>query len=345
MYLSPLDSEYLDLIREQFLLDTESTTKLALSTIKTDTCVYAVNTLESSLVKEDLGGCYILDTPQAQLIASHPHIVGDELEKLCLITANEFKSMLTEFGLVGDSPGVLHILRGSSGYMVDEVFPKLPLINVRSMYSKDGYRSHSDDSRRIEVIYNDYSGQKLDTLIVPDTYATGRSLEAALIALNKVGLKLSTLIIYGFIAIPSIQRLYKLCETIGCRLVTVALCDITQLAANNYDMTLFGPDEHLHTSTGKLNKLGSIVGNETLHDMVHNFIPGLDQPGDWSERQSILFNGHGMEPGNIRGHLTKSIAFIEELDRINQSQVWYNDSVQTLTQNELIKLRETLAKY
>lgn len=340
-----MDPEYLDLIREQFPLDTKSTTKLALSTIKSTTRVYSVNTMGSPLVKEDLGDCYILDTPEAQLIASHPHIVGTELEALCLTTANEFKSMITELELIGDSNGVLHILRGSSGYMIDTVYPELPLINVRTMYTNDGYRSHSDDSRRIEVTYNDYSGQKLDTLIVPDTYATGRSLEAALLALNTAGLKPSTLIIYGYIAIPGIRRLHRLCETIGCHLVTVALCDITQLAANNYDMTIFGPDEHLFKQTGELNKLGSIVGKETLDEMAHNFIPGLDQPGDWSERQTSLFNGHGMEPGNIRDHLTKSIAFIEELETINQSQVWYNSRIQTLTQNELTKLRETLQKY
>ncbi len=294
---------------------------------------------------EDLGDCYILDTPEAQSIAAHPHIVGEELEKLCLTTANEFKSMVTELGLIDNSTGVLHILRGSAGYMVDAVFPNLPLINIRTMYTEDGYRSHSDDSRGIEVTYNDYSGQKLDTLIVPDTYATGRSLEAALFALKNAGLKPSTLIIYGFIAIPSIRRLHKLCETMVCRLVTIALCDITQLAANNYDMTLFGPDEHLHTDTGEMNKLGSIVGDETLQEMAPNFIPGLDQPGDWSERQSSLFNGHEMESGNIKGHLTKSIAFIEELDKINRDHVWYNSRVEELTNTELVKLRETLEKY
>lgn len=340
-----MDPEYLDLIRNQFLLDSESTSMLPLSTVKSDTRVYSVNTLESSLIKEDLGNCYILDTPEAQSIASHPHIVGDELEKLCLTTANEFKSMVTEVGLLGESTGVLHILRGSAGYMVDSVFPELPLINVRTMYTEDGYRSHSDDSRGIEITFNDYSGQKLDTLIVPDTYATGRSLEAALIALNNKGLKPSTLVIYGFIAIPSIQRLHKLCTKIGCQLVTIALCDITQLAANNYDMTLFGPDEHHHTETGVLSKLGSIVGDETLKEMASNFIPGLDQPGDWSERQSSLFNGHDMEPGDIKGHLTKSIAFIEELDKINRGQVWYNPRVEDLTQNELRKLRDTMSGY
>lgn len=340
-----MDQKYLDLIREEFPLDTSSTTRLALSTIKPESRVYVVNTLESSIVREDLGGCYIIDTPEAQQIAAHPHIVGDKLADLCLITAKEFKSMVTELGLLRGSSGVLHILRGSAGYMVDAVFSELPLINLRTVYTEDGYRSHSDDSRRIEVTYNDYSGQKLDTLIVPDTYATGRSLEAALLTLNESGLRPTRLIIYGFIAIPSIRRLHKLCESIGCHLVTVALCDITQLAANNYDMTLFGPDEHLYTINGKLNKLGSIVGAETLHEMVYSFIPGLDQPGDWSERQSRLFNGLDMEPGNIKGHLTKSISFIEELDKINQTQEWYNEWIKNLTQDELGKLRETNKMY
>jgi len=100
-------------------------------------------------------------------------------------------------------------------------------------------------------------------------------------------------------------------------------------------MTLFGPDEYLHTTKGKINKLGSIVGEETLHEMVENYIPGLDQPGDWSERQTKLFNGYGQEDGNIKGHLSKSIKFIEELDKINRTQEWYNDQIKILVENEL----------
>ena len=340
-----MDQEYLTKIREQFPVDTRSAKLLSLSSLSPTTRVYSVNTMESPLIGEDLGECYILDTPSAQKIASHPHIVGSEIAGLCMETAKELRAMLSELGILGYSTGILHILRGSSGYMVSKTMSELPLVNIRTQYKEDGYRAHSDDSRSIEVTYSDYSGQALDTLIIPDTYATGRSVEAALINLRESGDAPKTVVIYGFIAIPGIRRLKKLCENFNCRLITVALCNITQLAANNYDMTLFGPDEYLHTTRGELNRLGSIVGEETFSEMVVNFIPGLDQPGDWSERQNKLFNGHGVEEGNIKGHLVKSIKFIQELDKINQTHAWYNDRIKELVENELKALQETLERY
>ena len=340
-----MDQEYLNLIRKRFPVDTGSASRLFLDSVSPSTRVYTVKTSDSPLIGEDLGECFLLDTPHAQRIASHPHLVGADLADLSLATAYEFKSMLLELGLIGESTGILHILRGSSGYKVNEAIPELPLINIRTEYTEDGYRSHSDDSRRIEVTYSDYHGQDLDTLIIPDTYATGRSVEAALITFRESGHSPKTVIIYGFIAIPAIQRLHNLCRQENCSLITVALCDITQLAANNYDMTLFGPDEYLHTNKKELNYLGSIVGEETLKEMAENFIPGLDQPGDWSERQNKLFNGHGLEDGNIKGHLSKSIKFIEELDKLNRTQEWYNDQIKEMTAIELKSLKETLDKY
>jgi len=114
----------------------------------------------------------------------------------------------------------------------------------------------------------------------------------------------------------------------GARLITFAICDITQLAANNYDMTLFGIDEHHHSATGELRMLGSIVGNETLR-----------------ERHTKLYDGYHEVPGDIRGHLSKSIAFIESLDRVNREQGWYNDAIKRLTETELGNLRSTVSRY
>ena len=332
-------------IRELFPLDTESATLQKLSSLSPSTRLYSVNTTSSRLIGEDLGDCYIIDTPAGQRIASHPHLVGTDLASQSLCAAYEFKTALMELDLISGDTGILHILRGSVGYMVHNVLSQLPLISVRTEYRDDGYRAHSDDSRHIEVTYSDYHGRDLDTLIIPDTYATGRSVEAALQHMLGNGGKPRTIIIYGFIAIPSMRRLSALCKSIGADLVTFAICDITQLAANNYDMTLFGFDEHYHSETGELNILGSIVGEETLQEMSKNFIPGLDQPGDWSERQTKLYDGHHEEPGDIKGHLSKSIAFIEALDRVNVEQDWYNDTIKRLTETELESLHSTLSRY
>ena len=332
-------------IREFFPLDTGSTALQKLSTLSSSTRLYRVDTASSILIGEELGDCYIIDTPEGQRIASQPHVVGPELDVLSLQATHEFKAALNELDLITDSTGILHILRGSAGYMVHEVLPGLPLVRVRTEYRDDGYRAHSDDSRRIEVTYSDYNGGELGTLIVPDTYATGRSVEAALRYIAERGGKPRTIIIYGFIAIPSIRRLNALCKAMGTRLNTFAICDITQLATNNYDMTLYGIDEHHHSATGELSLLGSIVGEETLGEMAENFIPGLDQPGDWSERQAKLFDGYREEPGDIRGHLSKSIAFIESLNRVNSEQDWYNDTIKQLTRTELESLRSTISRY
>ncbi len=340
-----MDQIYLNTIRELFSLDTGSTALQKLSTLSSSTRLYRVDTESSGLVGEDLGECYIINTSEGQMIASHPHLVGKELDVLSLQAASEFKATLQELDLITGSTCILHILRGSAGYMVHDVMPELPLIRIRTEYKDDGYRAHSDDSRHIEVTYSDYDGRGLGTLIIPDTYATGRSVEAALQHIAGKGGKPGTIIIYGFIAIPSMRRLSALCNEMGARLITFAICDITQLAANNYDMTLFGIDEHHHSATGELRMLGSIVGDETLREMTESFIPGLDQPGDWSERHTKLNNGYHEVPGDIRGHLSKSIAFIESLDRVNREQGWYNDAIKRLTETELGNLRSTVSRY
>ena len=340
-----MDLSYLQKIRDLFPLDTESATLQSLTSLSPSTRFYTVDTASSSIIGEDLGECYIIDTPEGQKIASHPHLVGTDLAFQSLRAAYEFKAALMELGLVSGFTGILHILRGSAGYMVHDALPELPVISVRTEYRDDGYRAHSDDSRHIKVTYSDYHGRDLDTLIIPDTYATGRSVEAALQHMMSNGGKPRSIIIYGFIAIPSMRRLSALCKRMGSRLKTFAICDITQLAVNNYDMTLFGIDEHHHSETGELNILGSVVGEETLRDMSENFIPGLDQPGDWSERQTKLYNGYHEEPGDIEGHLSKSIAFIESLDRVNREQGWYNDKIKQLTGAELENLRSTISRY
>ncbi len=340
-----MDQSYLKKIRELFPLDTGSTALQKLSNLSTSTRLYSVDTASSSLIGEELGDCYIIDTPEGQRIASQPHLVGPELDVLSLQAAHEFKAALKELDMITESTGILHILRGSAGYMVHEVLPSLSLVRIRTEYRDDGYRAHSDNSRRIEVTYSDYDGQAFDTLVIPDTYATGRSVEAALKYMAERGGKPKTIIIYGFIAIPSMRRLNALCKAMGARLITFAICDITQLAANNYDMTLFGIDEHHHSATGALRLLGSIVGEETLREMSENFIPGLDQPGDWSERQSKLFDGYLEEPGDIKGHLSKSIAFIESLDRVNSEQDWYNEAIMKLTEIEMESLHLTISNY
>jgi hypothetical protein len=229
--------------------------------------------------------------------------------------------------------------------MLDKVLSTLPVLNIRPMYTDDGYRSHSDNPRKIEITYSDYNGDRYSTLIVPDTFATGRSVEAAIKFLFRKGLSIEKLVLYGFIAIPGIERLSNLSDAYGFELFIFAICDITQLSSNNYDMPLYGVDENLHENTTFVSPLGSIVSLDTLCEMVNFYIPGMDQPGDWSERQSSLFNGASISSGDIRGHIIKSIALIKSLDKINRNQKWYNETIEKLTQKELNQLQHKLLDF
>ncbi len=336
--------EYLDTILRSFPIDIDSTKRLHLAYTKPDTRLYEVDTIKSPLIDHFTGKAYLIDTPMGRKMACHPHLVAEELSVICFEAAKELVSALKELALVSGESGILHILRGGLGYRVDKALPGLPVINIRTQYNDDGYRAHSD-SRRITVTYSDYHQMRFDSLIVPDTYATGRSVEAALRHMFEQGLSVERVIIYGFIAAPGVERVHRLLVEHGIQLYVFAICDISQLYANNYDMPLYGLDEHLYKQSGTLKPLGSIVSLDTLRDMVMDYVPGMDQPGDWSERHTDLFNGYGNESGDIRGHLSKSIELMESLDEINKEQPWYTETIATLTRKEIDDCRRLLETY
>jgi hypothetical protein len=227
-----LESNYLEKILKTFPIDIDSTTQINFPKLNDTTRVYEVNIKKSPLISK-MGNCYIIDTKAGRQIACHPHIVSGKLSILCFEAAREFTKVLDALDLISPRSGILHILRGSSGYLIDKTLPTLPVVNIRALYRVDGYRSHSDYSRRIDITYSDYNGEKYSTLIVPDTYATGRSVEAALKYLLKHGFHAERLVIYGFMAIPGIERLYKYLDVHGVDLISFAICDITQLTSNN----------------------------------------------------------------------------------------------------------------
>ncbi len=180
------------------------------------------------------------------------------------------------------------------------------------------------------------------TLIIPDTFATGRSAEAALTHLLSEGFEPERVVLYGFTAIPALERLGLLCTGWGVELVSFSICDITQLASNHYDMPVFGLDESLWESSGELRRLGSIVDVETLRRFMPRYVAGLDQPGDWSERHLDLFDGAGVVSGDVAGHLRKSIGLVESLVCLNSGQPWYDGWYGGIAEAELGLLREAL---
>jgi hypothetical protein len=346
-----LAEDHVEEIIAEFPIDVSSTSPVHIKGLSSDTRLFKVDTGSSPLTQMGVGqGTYfIIDTPPCREVACHPHIVGDGLRKLCHDAAIEFREVLAGLGLLDDvGLAIVNILRGSSGYRLADLFTgDVPTFTVRTQYRGDGYRSHTDDARRIVVTYRDYSEDDsrfrgVETVVIPDTFATGRSAEAALQDLLEAGLEPETVVLYGFTAVPALTRIGGVCEGHGLDLASFSLCDISQLAHNNYDMPVYGLDESLYKLTGELRRMGSVIDSETLRDVFPRYVAGMDQPGDWSERQSTLFNGRGNEVGDMMGHLTKSLRLIESLEEINRGQPWYSELHHGIADRELKLIRETL---
>lgn len=339
--------KYLNTVIGIFPIDIYSTEKIKVNGLKQGTNIFRINPGKSPLITEDsfIGEPYVIETFSGMLIACHPHIVGEEMEKLCLDCAKEYVKALEILGLLRDEClAILHVLRGAPSYMLAESFKQdVPIINIRPKYIMGGYRSHSNDIRNIEITYRDYPSidnlKEISTLLIPDTYATGRSAEVALEDLIERGLKPRKIILYGFISIPALIRIGRLTFEEGIELVSFSIGNIMQLAYNKYDMPLYGLDESLYSATGELKRLGSIVDKETLKRYLPRYIAGMDQPGDWSERQINLFDGYGYERGDINGHLKKSVELINSLKNINSEQSWYNDFHKYIASTELKKVK------
>jgi uracil phosphoribosyltransferase len=334
--------DYKKQILDTFPIDTKSVTQRPFKSINKDSRLFKIDPEKSSLIDSSDVQIYLIDTSAGREIACHPHIVSNQLSDLCLKAAEEFVNLLYELHLISEYSGILHILRGSLGYMTHMVLQKLPIINIRTQYIYNSFRNHLDDFKKIKVTFSDFDNSNFDSLIIPDTYATGKSAEAALNYLFEKKIEVEHIIMYGFIAIPAIVRINKLLQNFECDLYVFAICDIPQLCSNYYDMPLYGLDEYLYKQQRITRKLGSIVSEETLSKMLPWYIPGMDQPGDWSERHDWLFNGYKNENGNIIGHLLRSIEFIESLNSLNSTQKWYNEKINKLTMKEIKNCKKNL---
>ncbi len=103
-------------------------------------------------------------------------------------------------------------------------------------------------------------------------------------------------------------------------MIAFAMGNLTAMCANNYDMPLFGVDEWFWQKEHSIRKVGALVDTTTLTDYLQEFIPGSDQPGDWSARQTQLFNGRTYESGNIQGTLGEQHSPNQEPNRDRQPQ-------------------------
>lgn len=301
---------------------------------------------------------YVIDTLMTRRIACHPHVVGKELEKLALEAARQSLPAILELSRHDmseeDSEVVFEqILRAAPGYQLHQVASQLipdsfRTVYIRPRYTHTSYRDHDGMvQRQLSIVYEDFSNlprQKGILLLMQDTVASSRSaevsIEAAMDHCDEVGSRIKKWVLYGFISLEGLKVLDKVARNHGISLIAFAMGNLTALCANNYDMPLFGVDEWLWQRKHEVHKLGALVDRTTFSEYLQEFIPGSDQPGDWSARQSRLFTGTGYENGDIPGHLENSIRLIKSLLTIGNFSDWQEQ----LALKELNMLQKKLAQ-
>jgi hypothetical protein len=252
-----------------------------------------------------------------------------------------------------DSIVVENVLRGAPGYELHTAFRELNAgrgfidVWIRTKYEKPSYRIHDDESSvRLNIVYEYFDAlphKKDIVLLKPDTEATGKtgqkSIERIVRKCEEVESTIKEIILYGFISIPAIKKMNEIVKRLDINLVAFVIGDVTELAHNGYDMTLYGIDESFWSTIGEIRKLGSIVDIKTLERFLPEFVPGSDQPGDWSNRQtSVYVTKEKKEPGGIKEHLQNSIKLIENTKRISNYAPWQ----ETIAEKELQLLHSTL---
>jgi len=301
---------------------------------------------------------YIIDTPMTRTIACHPHVVGEEIQSLTLKAAQLSLPAILELSNIDlhkkDSAIVFEqILRAAPGYQLHRAASKIipnafKTVYIRPRYTHTSYRDHDGMiQRQLDIVYEDFSQlppNKNIFLIMQDTVASSRSAEISIEAMirrcEKIGSRIGLWVLYGFISLGGLKLLQKIAQSHGIPLVAFAMGNLTALCANNYDMPLYGVDEWLWRRDHKISKLGALADRTTFSEYIQEFVPGSDQPGDWSARQDRLFTGTSYESGNIQTHLENSIRLLNGLLEIGNFSDWQKQ----LALNELKLLKEELAK-
>jgi len=341
-----------DRLIQDYKINTDSTKRVKLKKAKTGKKTRIFSLERSGPLT------FIIDTPMAREIACYPHLVGEPLEQAsCKAAAEALPAILelSEARAKDDAEIVFEqILRAAPGYKLQDAAPKVlgksyRTVDLRPRYTHRSYRDHDGTvQREIEVVHQNFTefpkGKKI-VLIMQDTVASGRSgevsIDAALRYCNEVGSKIEKWILYGFISEYGLDVLYRIAERNGISMIAFAMGNLTALSTNNYDMPLYGVDEAHWQKTHTIRKIGSIIDRVSLEEYIPYFVPGSDQPGDWSARQPKLFNGISYEEGDIIGHLNNSIRLIKSLTEIGGLELWQ----QRIAKKELGNLQKELQSW
>jgi len=348
--MTELARETVDRLVQDYKINTDSTRRIKIKGVKLgkSTRIFELDRTAPPT--------FIIDTPMAREIACYPHIVGESLEQRSREAAAEALPAILELSKTakghGDTEIVFEqILRAAPGYKLQDVAPSAlghsyRTVYLRPRYTHRSYRDHDGTvQREIEVVRENFSefpkGKKI-ALIMQDTVASGRSgevsIDAALNHCEQSGCKIEKWILYGFISEYGLDVLYGIAKKHDISMAAFAMGNLTALCTNNYDMPLYGVDEAHWQRTRTIRKLGSVIDRVSLEEYIPCFVPGADQPGDWSARQRKLFNGVSHEPGDIVGHLNNSIRLINSLIEIGGFEPWQ----QRIAEKELDLLQRTL---
>jgi len=295
---------------------------------------------------------FIVDSKWGRDLAAKPELVGEDFIMHNLQAAKDVAAFL-ERKLERDLPLVfLHILRASKGYMLHEALRSrgVELVEawVRPRYVARGYGDHTVGS--VEVKAKDFGAlEKLRgygevALIVADTVATGNTLakclDEALRELRARGLRAAQLVVYGFVSLEGLTRIPCAVK----QTCVVALENYTALASNCYDMPLYGLDRAFYERSNELRSIGGATLFEVFEKLVAEYAPGMDQPGDWSERQPLLESESGLEAGNIKLHLERSLEALRSLRIITRKAPWYREWMERVFEDRETALTKLLAK-
>jgi hypothetical protein len=351
--MNPLQKTDVEKIIAEYSIDVVSTTLVEVKNLKKSTNVFKIN--RSDLIEE----LYLIDTISGKNIACHPHIIGNTLKKQAHDAALEAAKSMIQLTSLSKTPKdsivFANILRGAPGYELHPAFKKLNSgkgfneVWLRLKYEKPSYRSHDAESTLgLNIIYEDFKElprKKEVVIIKPDTEASGmtgqKSIERLVKKCKEAKSIITEIILYGFISIPALQKIIETTNRHEINLVVFSIENLTELAHNNYDMTLYGIDEGLWRDSRKIRKLGSIVDLKTFKRFLPEFVPGSDQPGDWSERQTSVYVTKEKKV-NVRkdNHLKNSIKLIENLKKISNFALWQ----EKIANQELQFLKTTLKK-
>jgi hypothetical protein len=289
---------------------------------------------ECRVWRVNLGGpfeTFIADSKWGRDLAAKPEIVGEDFVSYNLRAAKGVAAFLGEI-LEKELPLVfLHVLRASKGYMLHEALRasgfKLAEAWIRPRYVARGYGDHTVGD--VEVVAKGFGSLEAlrdygeVVLIVADTVATGNTLakclDEAYRELRARGLRVAQLVVYGFVSLEGLARVPHVAK----RTCVVALEDYAALASNRYDMPLYGVDRAFYELWGEVRSVGGATLLEIFEKLACEYAPGMDQPGDWSERQPLLESESGLEAGNVKLHLERSLEALRSLKVITRKAPWF----------------------